>query len=126
MEIEEKLYYYKANFLTNYDGDTVTLKIDLGMKVFVEEKVRLFGLDTPEVNRKESKEAGLAARDFLRERLKEIEISHDRQLWVNTVRDKKGKYGRYLVVLYETDGNGPPMNLNDWLINSGHAVAKEY
>ena len=42
-----KLYHYKAEVLSVYDGDTVTLMIDQGMKHFARVKVRLVGINTP-------------------------------------------------------------------------------
>lgn len=101
-----------------YDGDTVWLRVDLGFGHFFDlGPCRLFGLDTPEVNRKASREAGVSARDFVREKLEPLESFR-----IRSVKPTKGKYGRYLVRIYLPDGSC----LNDVLIATGHAVAKRY
>ena len=43
------LYTYKISKIHSvYDGDTVTVDIDLGLNVVIrKEKVRLYGIDTP-------------------------------------------------------------------------------
>ena len=43
-------YIYKAMCVGVYDGDTVTLDIDLGFNHSMNnQKIRLFGINTPEV-----------------------------------------------------------------------------
>lgn len=119
------MYEYEASLMHRsngrhpvYDGDTVWLKVDLGFGHFFDlGPCRLYGLDTPEVNRKASREAGIAARDFVREKLAPLE-----KFRIQSEKDTKGKYGRYLVRIYLPDGTC----LNDILIATGHAVAKDY
>ena len=43
------LYHYKAKVISVYGEDTVTLMIDQGMKHFARVKVRLVGINTPEI-----------------------------------------------------------------------------
>ena len=94
-----------------YDGDTITADIDLGFKVWRrDEKLRLFGIDAPEV-RGETRPAGLQARDALRSRIL------NRDVIVCTIKDKTGKYGRYLAEVF-LDGE----NINAWLVAEGHAI----
>ena len=96
-----------------YDGDTVHLSIDLGFGVWINPgRVRLAGIDAPEIRGPE-RAAGIAARDYLRARLAE----HD-EFTVRTLRDRRGKYGRYLVEIWLGD-----VNLNDEMVLLGHAVA---
>lgn len=103
------MYHYKANIIDVYDGDTVTAVVDLGFLHYQEMKLRLYGIDTPEL-RGEEREAGLIVRDILRELIlnKEVEI--------HTYKDKQGKYGRYLATIV-LDG----ININQWLLDEGHA-----
>ena len=65
------LYHYKAEVLSVYDGDTVTLMIDQGMKHFARVKVRMVGINTPEIRTKdlEEKARGYAAKDYLKSRI---------------------------------------------------------
>jgi micrococcal nuclease len=89
----DSLYHYRAVIIEVYDGDTVTADVDLGFSVWIRgERLRLARIDAPEV-RGADKEAGLAARDFLRG------LILDKPLIVETAKDMKGKYGRYIAEL---------------------------
>lgn len=113
------MFEYKVKEIVKvYDGDTVTVKIDLGFNISITERIRLLGINAPEV-RGESREAGLASRDWLRQKLEEAkENGYD--IILKTKKDKKGKYGRYLGYILI---NGPePVNLNMRMIQEGHAV----
>lgn len=113
------LYHYKAEVISVYDGDTVTLMIDQGMKHFARVKVRLVGINTPEIRTTdlEEKERGYAAKNFLKD------LIEGKTVIVHTV--KKGKFGRWLGVLwlYEEDMTELGQSLNDLMIQEGHAVA---
>ena len=65
-------YVYNAKLLRVIDGDTVDALIDLGFDTWVKKRIRLYGIDTPEVRTrdKEEKKKGVAAK----ERLKEIRV----------------------------------------------------
>jgi len=109
------LYCYRANVVSVYDGDTCTVDIDLGLKTWLHgEKLRLNRINTPEL-RGEEREQGLVARDFLRE------LVLDHEVLLQTIRDKKGKYGRYLAELWIMGNDGKWQNVNDIMISSGHA-----
>ena len=103
------MYNYKAKIIDVYDGDTVTAIVDLGFLHFQEMKLRLYGIDTPEL-RGDEKEAGIVVRDLVREMIlnKDVEI--------HSYKDKQGKYGRYLANLI-VDG----LDVNQWLVDNGHA-----
>ena len=100
----DNLYYYKAFVTDVYDGDTITCKIDLGFKINAyKQKIRLYGIDTPEL-RGEERERGLYYRDKLREKILNKDII------LKTIKDKRGKYGRILGIIYLDD-----LNINEWL-----------
>lgn len=119
------MFEYRAKLMTRsngrhpiYDGDTMWLEVDMGFgHLFQLGPCRLFGLDTPEVNRRASKVAGIAARDFVRRKLAKVDWFR-----IQSEKDEKGKYGRYLIRIYLPSGTC----LNDLLIQSGHAIAKTY
>ena len=107
------MYEYKAFVRKVYDGDTITVDIDLGFEVMLKnQKLRLYGINTPEV-RGESRELGIAVRDLVRQRIS------NKWVTLKTHKDKKGKYGRWLGEIYES---GAEESLNDWLLNEGYAV----
>lgn len=104
-------YWYKARVTAVYDGDSITAEIDLGCYTFIhDEKVRLKGINTPEL-RGETLEAGIAARDALRG------LILGREVIINTYLDRGDKYGRLLGVIY-AEG----VNVNQWLVMNGYAV----
>lgn len=111
------LYHYKAKVLSVYDGDTVTLMIDQGMKHFTRVKVRLVGINTPEIKTSdpEEKKLGIAARDYLRSRIEGKEII------IHT--EKKGKFGRWLGTIWDLieDSESLGESLNEEMIRMGHA-----
>lgn len=113
--MEENLYNYKASCFRVIDGDTLELDISLGMWITLREKVRLYGIDTPETYgvKKDSEEykRGIIAKDFVENFVK------DKELIIKTYKDKSGKFGRLLASVY-VDG----ACLNDELLKNGLAV----
>ncbi len=103
------MYQYKAKVISVYDGDTITAMVDLGFYHFQQMKFRLYGIDTPEL-RGEDREKGLAVRDIVREMILDKEVT------INSYKDKQEKYGRYLANIV-IDG----LDLNQWLVQNGHA-----
>jgi len=109
------LYHYRCRVTKVYDGDTITVDIDLGFHVSLKsEKIRLFRINTPEVRGPE-REQGLISRDWLRERIL------DKEIILRTVKDKKGKYGRWLGDVLMDD-----VCINDELVEKGLAVYHDY
>ncbi len=93
-----------------YDGDTITVDIDLGFGITINsQKVRLLGINTPEI-RGASREAGLKSRDELRKQI------GNKWVKITTQKDKKGKYGRWLAEVWVGD-----TNVNEWLLKEGLA-----
>lgn len=115
----ENLYFYRATINSVWDGDTVTATVDCGFHIKKEKvKIRLYGINAPEL-KKETLEQGRASRDFLRSLVLGNEII------IETVKDKKGKYGRYLANLW-IDIDGYATCVNDHLVENNYAVYKEY
>lgn len=106
---------YEAQVVSVYDGDTITAKVYLGLDVYKVEKVRLYGLDAPEV-RGEERVDGLKSRDALRLMLENAE-----EVNLYTFNDKREKYGRLLGIIH-ADG----VNINKWMIEKKYAIAKNY
>jgi len=106
-------YVYNAEVLSVYDGDTVTVMLDMGLDVQKKAKCRLLGIDTPELRTKSAKEKklGYAARDRLRE------LILDKTITLQSMT-KPDKYGRLLVRIW-IEG----LFINDLLIDEGLARA---
>ena len=104
------MYEYRAFVRKVYDGDTVTVDIDLGFDVVLKnQKIRLVRINAPEVRGKE-RPKGLKSRDALRAKI------GNRWIKIKTQKDKKGKYGRWLGEIWLED-----LCINDWLISEGFA-----
>jgi micrococcal nuclease len=118
------MYIYSAKLIRVVDGDTVDLDVDLGFKVHQEIRTRLYGIDTPEIYgvKKESEEfqKGKAASNFVEEWFASLGTNN---FIVETIKDQKGKYGRYLVRIWSLDKS---KNLNEDLVASGHATEVFY
>jgi micrococcal nuclease len=122
-------YIYQATLERVVDGDTVDIVIDLGFSVFRRERIRLYGIDAPEINT----EAGKLAKAFV-----EGWFRDNPKFFIETIVvdgkgvSKRDKYGRYLGVIAErySDLSDPVsmdathQTLNGQLITSGHAKAR--
>lgn len=111
------MYTYKARLIKIIDGDTVDAEIDLGFGVFLKQRIRLYGINTPETRTTDlsEKEKGLAAKQRLTELL-------DKEFIVETLLNKRGKFGRVLGILHIEAEDGTRTNINEQLVNEGHAV----
>lgn len=122
--MDDFLFRYRVLDCSVVDGDTVDLSLDLGMRLSVRERFRLFGpdhagtlgLDAPELNTPEGK----AAKDWLAARLAGAELV------ARTVKDKREKYGRLLVVIWARRAGDEWRNVNFELMAAGHARLKGY
>lgn len=111
------IYTYRAEIVRVIDGDTVVADIDLGFDVWLRgEHLRLFGIDTPELDT----DAGRSVKQVLKDRIE------GRTLFICTIKAKQsdrevtGSFGRYLTEIY--DGS---VNINAWLLDEGMAVPFE-
>jgi micrococcal nuclease len=107
-------YVYNAQVLSVYDGDTITVMLDMGLDVQKKAKCRFLGIDTPELRTKSAseKKLGYAARDRLRE------LVLDKVVTLQSMT-KPDKYGRLLVRVW-IDGK----SINDLLVEEG--LARSY
>ena len=118
-------YTYKATVVSVYDGDTMRVNIDMGFGILNKGEtgkgvsLRLFGINAPEV-RGESKETGKFVRDFVRNKVLGKDIV------IETIRDTKGKYGRYLAKIYYKNSENEQVYLNEELVNNNFAILKKY
>lgn len=108
--IKYEPYVYKAEIISVYDGDTCTAIVDLGMNVNIEIKIRLAGINAPEIRGKE-RDKGLIVRDYLRE------LILNKSVIIKTQKDKTGKYGRWIADIWINE-----VNVNELLIVKGYAV----
>lgn len=110
------MYQYAARIERVIDGDTVVAVLDLGFAVSARHTLRLFGINAPEA-RGRTKPYGKAAKEHLTQLIDALG-----PVYVETRRDKQGKYGRYLAVLRGAQGQ----DLNAQMVADGYAVTAEY
>ncbi len=105
------MYTYKAHVVSVYDGDTLTVDIDLGFDVHLKGlKVRMYGINAPEM-KGVSKPQGTLSRDALRNRVL------DKDIIIHTLEDKQEKFGRWLGKI---DLNGE--DINGWMVANNYAL----
>jgi micrococcal nuclease len=111
------MYQYRATITRVVDGDTVDCDIDLGFSmVLTKQRIRLYGIDSPEsrTRDKEEKKYGLLSKAFLQDSINNSGVS----LIIQTYKDGRGKFGRILGQLIDSDGNC----INDIMCEVGHAA----
>lgn len=99
-----------ARVLAVHDGDTITVRVDDH-----DEKVRLIGIDAPELNdeRPDYRQAGYAARDYARARLGGETVT----LEAEPRQGDRDRYGRLLRYVILRDGT----NLDEDMVRKGYA-----
>ncbi|MDP1712258.1 MAG: thermonuclease family protein [Candidatus Nanopelagicaceae bacterium] len=101
-------YVYKATVKDVHDGDSITVDVQLGFNVLLQNmKLRLAGINAPELTTAEGKKV----RDFL------SKILLNKEIVLQTVKDRQEKYGRYLAIVW-LDGK----NVNEQLVKGDMAV----
>ena len=111
------MYEYKCKILRVIDDDTVDIDIDLGFGIWMhKERVRLFGIDTPEsrTRDKEEKKYGLMSKQFVKDHMP---VGSSQTLV--TIKDATGKFGRILGK-FKLNNN---KILNEVMIEQNYAVA---
>ena len=113
-------YRYRAELNRVVDGDTLDVVIDLGFYIRLKERIRLEGVDTPEIygvpQDSEEYRRGLEAKEYVERRLAE----NGNQMIIET--RKMGKWRRWLAKVYLPDTG---RTLNEELIEKGLAKSIE-
>jgi len=115
-----QLFQYRALVTAVYDGDTCTVDIDLGLGVWVRgEKLRLHRINAPELRGKDAAK-GKASRDHLKS------LIEGKEVLLQTIKDRREKYGRYLAEIWLEKPNATPTNVNDAMVAAGQARYQDY
>lgn len=115
-------YWRACAVLRVVDGDTVDLEIDLGFRTYAEHRVRLLGIDAPELRgpRAQPVPARAAMRfadDWLREHAPHGGGRPPHRFAFNLRSEKADSFGRYLGLVECRDGH----SLTEALLEAGHA-----
>lgn len=94
---KEEIFTYRAEVNKVIDGDTLTVYVDFGFndEPFLIPKLRLRGIDSPEMDTEEGKRA----KRFVESRLKDCAF-----IIVKTYKDRSDKYDRYLADVFYLEG----------------------
>ena len=103
------MYTYRAAVERVIDGDTYVLEVDLGFNITKRVELRLRGVDTHETYgySKESEEyqKGIEEKQYVEHWMEDAaeSVDADYPLILETHKDSKGKYGRYLGDIYHPE-----------------------
>lgn len=109
-------YQYLARVMKVLDGDSVHLEVDQGLDHLQKLKVRLYGINAPEL----ASAAGPPARQHLIGLLGWATTTIP-TVFIRTIKDRTEKYGRYLALIFPTITMD--VSVNDQMIRDGFAVA---
>lgn len=119
-------YVYEAKVLSVHDGDTISVEIDLGFQLKFTDKIRFYGINAPELKIKDENNKsvinpkGMVTLGVVNDFLKAGDV-----IIIETVKDKKEKYGRYLANIYVLKNN-EQIFLNQYLLDKGLATVMKY
>jgi len=93
-------------------------EIDLGFGIRYDGRLRLYGVDTPEV-RGDEREEGLRVKAYVKELCEGQQVILKTKKW-------KGKYGRYIAAVWIIGVPGNGFDLSSHLIDNGMARRVDY
>ena len=117
-------YIYRGKLDRVVDGDTIDAMIDVGFDIWVKKRIRYKGIDTWESRTRdlEEKKRGLAAKARNKELLEKVS---EKSGYFRLKSYGVGKYGRVLGELFIMDKDDNQININNKLIEEGHAYVYE-
>jgi micrococcal nuclease len=120
-DVPDFLYWYRARCLRVVDGDTIDVLTDLGFRIGWEQRVRLYGVDTYELNDPDPTRRALAVegKAFVASRIEGKDVI------LNTFKDRGDKYCRWLAVARYFADDGTWHNLSEELLIDGLTVASK-
>lgn len=117
------MWTYRAHLIRIVDGDTIDVDVDLGFYITRRQRVRLAGINAPEIRGRE-RPAGLAADKWLTDYLSDAD-----HLVIRTEK-VSDSFGRWVAWVWHGDGyveDDPlPLSVNHLMVEAGHAVWKDY
>lgn len=107
--------YDHATVTNVVDGDTLDVSVDPGFRIVIRQRVRLFGVDAPELHaaNAQEREAAEAAKAWL---------TQYNDCPVRLLTHKTDSFGRYLGIVYTWNEHfGVWECVNELLVKAGHA-----
>lgn len=110
------MYEYKCFTIRVIDGTTIDAEIDLGFNVLIRQRIKLFGVNAPDLKSFNAEEKDRAQN--CKNRLIEL---IGKEFYCNTIMNKRGKAGRALGYVYVLNENGTKVDVNKLLVSEGLA-----
>lgn len=109
-------FQYAAEILSVHDGDTVTVRVDLGFRTYHIAPLRLYGINAPELS---TKPGGTNARLHLISLLADPAAPNQQYLpiVIKTFKNPTDKYGRWLAQIFVAN-----LDVNAQMVIDGHAA----
>jgi len=107
----QDLFTYRAYLESVVDGDTLWVMLDTAMRGASRQKLRLRGIDCPEIDTVEGKKA----KQFVEKVLKVVPS-------LTVLSSKNPTYDRYEADVFYRDKDGKEVYLNNKLLEAGYAV----
>lgn len=92
------MFEYRATAINVVDGDTLDVIIDLGLTITIKQRVRLYGIDTPERGHPGADAAAVTLREYVLPVDPATMTRRPVPLIIHTVKPHD-KYGRWLATI---------------------------
>lgn len=109
--VKKETYIRNAIVKRIIDADTLVLNVDLGCDININMTTRLDGINAPEKNTEE----GVLAKKWI-----EDNLPLETKVVIQTVKDKKEKFGRYLAIVFK---DKETVSINDTMVSLNLAEA---
>lgn len=120
-------WLWRARVVRVIDGDTLDLEIDCGFHAVRTERVRLLGVNAPEM-KGDTKTAGVEAKRTVMAWCDQLELFCGEGEWPYLAETfKADAFGRYLARIWPADASPDDTfaDLSSHLLSTGHAVPYE-
>jgi micrococcal nuclease len=128
---DSRLWYYRAKIVRVVDGDTVDAEVDAGFGSYRVERLRLAGVDAPELKPRRGTPEEREEERLLAHKAKErvTNLMLGKECVIRTF--KTGSFGRWIAQIFfpedvimrlaRTTTGEPPKSINDLLLEEGLA-----
>ena len=119
LEGDNPPWQYRGRCVRVVDGDTYDILVDCGFSIFHKIRVRLRGVDTPEVYGKNASEEGKAASKVVSETIL------DKEVMIFTYKNAPSTFNRWEADVFFREEGGLVVNLAKFLVLNGYATLWE-
>ena len=109
------MWEYKGKVVRVVDGDTFDIVVDLGFNIYHQIRVRLRGVDTPEVYGADASVEGRASSELVKR------LIEGKDVIITTYKSIATSYNRYEADVQYIDTMGATIQLGEELVKRGYA-----